>query len=94
MILICLTTVQLRRPLIPCDRERCEECGVEVWVDATVKHDGCLCTACALGQADLIECSPHPDVLATLRRFGMSESEIERVVEFARRVLKGPRPQG
>jgi len=94
IILICMTTRQLRRPPIPSDLEQCGQCGVEVWVDATVRHDACLCMACALKHAELIDWTPHPDVAATLRRFGMSDAEIERVSEFARQTLKGRRLQG
>lgn len=94
IILICMTTRQLRRPLIPCELEQCEQCGVDVWVDATVKHDACLCMPCALKHPELIECIIHPDVAATLRRFGMSDAEIERVSEFMGQMLKRQRLLG
>jgi hypothetical protein len=65
-----------------------------VWVDATVRQDGCICMDCALAQADKIEFSPHPDVEATLRRHGMSDADIERASDYAEGILRGPRREG
>jgi len=94
IILVCMTTVRLRVPAIPCNRENCQACGVDVWVDATIHHDGCICMDCALAQAKKIEFSPHPDVEATLRRHGLSDADIERASEYAQRILRGPRREG
>jgi len=94
VIMVCMTTARLRAPHIPCKREHCQTCGAEVWVDATVRHDACICTDCALAQGEKIQFSPHPGVEATLRRHGMSQAEIERAAHRARRFLRGARRQG
>jgi len=94
IILVCMTTTRLRVPPIPCNRENCQTCGVDVWVDATVRHDACLCMDCALAQAEKIEFSPHPDVKATMRRHGMTDAQIERASEYAQGLLRGPRTEG
>lgn len=94
MILLCMTTTRLPVPPIPANKEKCQSCGAEVWVDATVRHDGCVCMDCALAQAERIEFSPHADVAATLRRHGMTDAEIERSAEYAEAMLRGPRREG
>jgi len=94
ILMVCRTVARLPVPYCPCNRERCQSCGAEVWVDATVHHDACICIDCALAQAKKIEFSPHPDVEATLRRHGLSDADIERASEYAQGILGGPRREG
>jgi len=94
IIMVCYTTTRLRVPAIPCNRERCQACGAEVWVDATMRHDGCLCMESALREPEKLDFTPHPDVEATLRRYGMSDADIKRASEYGERILRGPRREG
>jgi hypothetical protein len=94
IIIVGMTTARLRVPPVPSNRENCLDCGAEVWVDVTVRHDGCLCIECALPQAEKIDFAPLADVAATLRRHGMTDAEIERASEYAEAMLRGPRREG
>ena len=94
IIMVCVPVRRMPIAPIPSSREACGECGIEVWVDATIAHHGCICMDCAARLPGEVDIAVLPGVRETLHRHGMNDDEIGRVTEFAQHTLRGPRREG
>jgi len=86
--MLCVPTAQMATPPVQCNREKCSICGVEVWVDAAVLHDDCVCTGC-VGHLGISEIEVREETRETLHALGWNDAEINACAAAMQRGLKG-----